>query len=944
MPLVLPPHPPEPAPPGFPWLATVAPVAGAVVLVVVTGSVFSLAFAALGPLVAVASMLDARRQARRGRRRDAAARAEQLGLLRASVASLHEAERAAAWRRALPARGLVDDRRPFDWRDGGPGSLVLGRGDVASAVRVDGTPVDAHDRDLLESAARLEDAPVLARVGGGIGVVGAAPLVGAVARALLVQVASRCRPGDVGIVVPDGAAWSWAASLPHRGGETLLRIVDGCDGRAGLPGDGAGSGAATIALAGTVEELPPGLETVVVVEGPRRAVVERRGDGSERRAIVPELLSTAEASSWAGRVRAAAAREGVDAVPGLPGRLPFHAIPQPATQRDSRATLRAAVGAIAGGPLELDLAARGPHAIVAGTTGSGKSEFLLAWLTALAHGYPPERVAFLLVDFKGGAAFEPIRDLPHVTGIVTDLDDAEAERAVLSLRAELRHRESILRAEQARDLVELAAHVELPRLVIVVDEFQAMIERFPDLGAVVADIAARGRSLGVHLVLASQRPNGVVREQVSANCSIRVSLRVMERADSLAVVGTEAAAAIHPDTPGRGVVDPGDGYPVPFQSALVDAAALERLQRSTAALPRARRPWVGPLPDRVTTVAIDEVAKAAPPPRGALVVGLVDDPERQRHDVATWSPEVDGHLLIVGAPGSGRTTALAAVARAASRTHQVRRIDGRPGAQWDALQEAVAGMRRGDGPTLVIVDDVDVRFRDWPDDHRQAAYRMVETVLREGRARGVALAAAAGSAHRTGPGFRELFGSTALLRHPNRSDLVHAGGVGSLWRADDPPGSGQWHGRRIQFADAPPWRAEPVAPASTLQLDGNRAWAIVSSSPRSDAATLRALGHEPMLLEPGDAAIRAALAAPTEGAGCPRLVVGDADAWMANWALIGLMREEASVVVHGGHREYRVFAPGPALPPLLDDPVRQCWVTGPGAEPLRSTWPLHVDN
>jgi len=221
---------------------------------------------------------------------------------------------------------------------------------------------------------------------------------------------------------------------------------------------------------------------------------------------------------------------------------------------------------------------------------------------------------------------------------------------------------------------------------------------------------------------------------------------------------------------------------------------------------------------------------------------------------------------------------------------------------------------------------------------------MVETVLREGRAGGVAVAAAAGSVHRTGPGFRELFGSTALLRHPTRSDLLHAGGVGSLWRADDPPGSGQWRGRRIQFVDAPSWPAEPVASAPALQLDRDGTWAIVSSSPRSDAATLRALGHEPMVLEPADAAIRAALAAPAGGARHPLLVIGDADAWMANWALTGLMREEASVVVHGGPREYRVFAPGPALPPLLDDPVRQCWVTGPGAEPRRSTWPLHVDN
>ncbi|WP_268891268.1 FtsK/SpoIIIE domain-containing protein, partial [Agromyces humi] len=258
----------------------------------------------------------------------------------------------------------------------------------------------------------------------------------------------------------------------------------------------------------------------------------------------------------------------------------------------SRSTLRAPVGMAGGGPLELDLVERGPHAIVAGTTGSGKSEFLLAWIAAMARDHQPDRVAFLLVDFKGGAAFEPVRELPHVVGVVTDLDEAEAERAVLSLRAELRHREAVLHAERARDIAELRPGVELSRLVIVVDEFQAMVERFPELGGVIADIAARGRSLGAHLILASQRPNGVVREQVTANCAIRISLRVMDTADSLAVVGSAAAASIGPETPGRGVVDPGDGRLVPFQSAIADPQTIESIRAAAASAPRPRRPWV----------------------------------------------------------------------------------------------------------------------------------------------------------------------------------------------------------------------------------------------------------------------------------------------------------------------------------------------------------------
>ena len=211
-----------------------------------------------------------------------------------------------------------------------------------------------------------------------------------------------------------------------------------------------------------------------------------------------------------------------------------------------------------------------------------------------------------------------------------------------SLRSELRHRESVLAEAAVRDVARLPPRVELARLVLVVDEFQAMIERFPDLGVVVADIAARGRSLGVHLVLASQRPNGVVRDQVSANCAIRVSLRVMQRADSLAVVGSDAAAAIGPDTPGRGVVDTGDGRPVPFQSAWAEPETVADTIRSTASLPRARRPWVGPLPDRVTRADLDVGSSATPVTPGALVIGLADEPERQRHERAVWSPQPTG--------------------------------------------------------------------------------------------------------------------------------------------------------------------------------------------------------------------------------------------------------------------------------------------------------------
>ena len=720
-PIVLPPHPPEPGPTGFPLLATVAPVAGALVLWMVTGSAISLAFAALGPLVAAASVLDARRQARRIRRRAVVERAAQLEALRAEIAERHAVERLHAWRRAPAARGLVETSAAADWRDAAPGAVVIGRGDTASAVRVEGTPMDAADRALLERAIRLEGAPVQVHASLGIGIVGPPALARGAARGVLLQLAHRCRPDVVGLEVPDDPEWSWARRLPHHGGsDVVIRVVDAAGAspgrlRRGPAARGTPAGSTTpampiravpirptgaaIAVAAVPTALPPGLATIVQVSGHGTATLDRRGAGGTAMSIVPEVVGLAEAAAWAERMRASAARDGYVLDAALAAEVALGELEQHVDEPSSRASLRVRVGLGHDGPVDLDLVAGGPHAIVAGTTGSGKSEFLLAWLAALAGVYPPDRVAFLLVDFKGGAAFEPLRGLPHVAGIVTDLDESEAERAVLSLRAELRHRESVLRDERVRDLVELGPRVDLARLVIVVDEFQAMIERFPDLGAIIADIAARGRSLGVHLVLASQRPNGVVREQVSANAPIRVSFRVMQRADSIAVIGTDAAAAIRSDTPGRGVIDVGDGVPVVFQSARVDPASLDRLRIAHAGTTPSRRPWQDPLPTRLAPDELDRAVASARLEPGALPFGLVDVPERQRHDVLAWSPAIDGHLLVLGAPGSGRSVTLAAIARAVERDPrplEVTRLNGPRSRRWDVLQATWHGFARRD--------------------------------------------------------------------------------------------------------------------------------------------------------------------------------------------------------------------------------------------------------
>lgn len=931
-------------------MAMLAPIVGAAGLWLVTGTAMALAFAALGPIVALASVLDGRRQARRIRRRGEAERQERLAELHAAIDESHRVERSGAWLATPATRRRLAADRPLDWRDDEPGTVLLGSGPVPSTLRIDGQPLDGDDHAVIRHAGRVDDAPVVGSLTGSIGIVGPLPLARAAARAVLLQLAHRCRPGRVELLTPSAAEWAWAAGLPHVGGGGACRILVVDPVETQVLERHAREPAAVVALAGTIDELPAAIETLVIIESPRRALIEVRGTSAGRRPVVPELLGEAESAACVVRLREAAAREKLGSgSPSLPRRLALADLAQSACAPETRSSLRAAVGMSSTGRLELDLAGRGPHAIVAGTTGSGKSEFLLAWIAAMAVSYPPDRVAFLLVDFKGGAAFEPVRGLPHVTGIVTDLDEDEAERAVRSLRAELTHRESVLMAERVRDISDLPAGTELARLVIVLDEFQAVIERFPDLGVVVADIAARGRSLGMHLVLASQRPNGVVREQVSANCPIRVSLRVMQPADSLAIVGTDAAARIPADAPGRAIADTGDGAVVEFQSAQLDERTLVSLRNAGRDMARARRPWVDPLPARVTADLVRHPADTVDGAVEGIVIGLLDVPERQRHELAAWSPSSDGPLLVLGAPRSGRSTVLAAVAQGArERGIPLLELGGSPSAQWDALHETLAELRSGRGGAvgLLVVDDLDLRFRDWPDDYRQAAMTALESLIREGAAGGLIAAGSAGAAHRLPAQLREAFTEVALLRHPSRGELVHAGGVGELWRPRDRPGAGQWRGHRAQFLDAPRAATEPRRAARARLAIGSEVWAVVASSVPSTVDGIRGAGVEPMVLRPGgDADIRAALAAHPVGPAAPLVIVGDAEAWSGSWAVAALVRDSATIVVRGGARELRMFvAPSATLPPLIDEPASQCWVIGPSATVRRAAWPPHRGN
>jgi DNA segregation ATPase FtsK/SpoIIIE, S-DNA-T family len=240
-----------------------------------------------------------------------------------------------------------------------------------------------------------------------------------------------------------------------------------------------------------------------------------------------------------------------------------------------RSTL-ALIGESYDGPFGIDVRKDGPHGLIAGTTGSGKSELLQTIVASLAVANRPDEMTFVLVDYKGGSAFKDCVQLPHTVGMVTDLDTHQVERALVSLSAELTRREHILAAAGAKDIEDYQLLLDrrspgppLPRLLIVIDEFASMVRDLPDFVTGLVNIAQRGRSLGIHLLLATQRPSGVVSADIRANTNLRIALRVTDPAESADVIDAPDAAHIAKSTPGRAYVRLGHASLIPFQAGRV---------------------------------------------------------------------------------------------------------------------------------------------------------------------------------------------------------------------------------------------------------------------------------------------------------------------------------------------------------------------------------------
>lgn len=597
--------PQAPAPPRLAplrWIAVLAPVPVAIVLAAVLHAAIMLCFMLVGPLVMVLTHVDDRRRGRRGghssaREHERAVRAECVRIaeaLNAEAASL-----AALAPTPAHLEQIAAGARPGIGARRGPTARLirLGHGDAPSSHHLTRDGV-THALGLTEAPATVvaEAASILHLEADDETAAGVLELVGA-------QLATLRDASDGAPVIvtreAGSARWAWAvesarvsvaSTAPpslltalddlsaHPGaGELPLVVLDaGAGGAARLARRLVTAGAAVIWVGSTP---PPSVESNRVRVSPTMRVECARGhraahlpsghrftlDGPER-TWFPTVMRLHR--RWAGsstHARGGLLREShTDAI-----------LPTDVAEAWLTPTTTVPVGRDHDGVMTLDLARTGPHALVAGTTGSGKSEFLLTYLRGLFTLNSPTDVNALLIDYKGGATFGPLMRAPHVVGVVTDLDHGLAARALAALRAEITRREGLLGrhgfASFTEHLDATDAPFRLPRFFVVVDEFRVLAEELPDFVAGLVRLAAVGRSLGMHVVLATQRPGGAVTADMRANLDVRVALRVRERSDSIDVIDSPEASRIAASTPGRGFLVTAGEAPVEFQSAYCGA-------------------------------------------------------------------------------------------------------------------------------------------------------------------------------------------------------------------------------------------------------------------------------------------------------------------------------------------------------------------------------------
>lgn len=365
--------------------------------------------------------------------------------------------------------------------------------------------------------------------------------------------------------------------------------------------------------------------------------------------------------------------------------------------------LKVPIGKSSGGNLVfLDVHEKfhGPHGLIAGTTGSGKSELLQTYLLSLAVNFGPQDLTFFMIDYKGGGTGNSLKGLPHCAGVVSNLSGRQMNRAMLAITSENKRRQRLLSEAEVNHIDaytnlyrEGKVSFPLSHLLIVIDEFAELKREEPEFMQQIISLAQVGRSLGVHLLLATQKPSGTVDEKIWSNAKFRLCLKVQDRQDSVDMLHKPDAALL--TRAGQCYLQIGnDELYRQFQTAYCGGVYEPVPQRDDAVFvtktgkeftigrenvsshkesvidiiinyvnkissdygyEKAVNLWTEELPDHCYYEDANWNMETADLRRMLFLLGVCDDPENQCRQFLTYAPLEQGHLAVCGGPSTGKT-------------------------------------------------------------------------------------------------------------------------------------------------------------------------------------------------------------------------------------------------------------------------------------------------
>ncbi len=485
-------------------------------------------------------------------------------------------------------------------------------------------------------------------------------------------------------------------------------------------------------LAGQVSRVPKACKAIIEIQA-NAGTLKFLGTNPKKYAFTPDLLELKPAWEMAQSLAPIRLEEAGGGAANLPGTVTLLELISAArieeinvleiwNQSRPFESLAVPMGVGAGGKrllLDLHEKAHGPHGLVAGTTGSGKTALLSTYLALAALYYHPHELGFIGIDFKGGDLIRELKDLPHMIGTLTNLDNSGTDRAIKILRGEVKKRQArfnragignIYDYQKMHRQKDPVALEPMPHLLIVCDEFAELKKEQPDFIRELVSLSRVGRSLGIHLILATQKPAGVVSDEIWANSHFHLCLKVASLDDSREMLRRPEAAEITqkgrayfqvgmnevfelfqaawgdaPYIPQDGIsrqpriisveadgsrqeiwpprkTSPGNGQTQIHELArhILQTCRQNNIQRLEGIWPPALNEQAGKTLEQVLPPGQGWNGKGWPvsSQRFQPVLGILDNPELQQQELLRIDLENNGHFALFGAPGSGKTTAL----------------------------------------------------------------------------------------------------------------------------------------------------------------------------------------------------------------------------------------------------------------------------------------------